>query len=179
MTRPPEEKPGPPPLARARLVIGIPTVPRPRPHLFETIDSILRGIPPGARDRVVLVVYNAAAPPEAHALARALPARHAAEVDAGRLRVLENPDGHAALAGIEARCPPGERPDYFRWRCKLVLDFSRLVSFASALGDYYLHVEDDMLAAPDFLQKLEGWFDRHRPLPRLPRMVGVATSRIR
>jgi glycosyl transferase family 54 (putative N-acetylglucosaminyltransferase) len=146
-------------LRDSRLVIGVPTVPRRRDYLAGALGSLVAGIPEEARDRVAVVVLNAAVPPSSHPAVAEAAARHRALVDAGLLTFIDNPAGHPALAQPAAGRRPGERPERFAWRRKLVLDFAHLARICSRRGDVYLHVEDDTLAAPDLVPELTRWYD--------------------
>jgi hypothetical protein len=135
-----------------KLVIGIPTVPRPRDYLSGTIDSIVAGIAPEAWPRVEIVVFNASVPPERHRAARALAARHPDLARSGRLTIIED------RARDDVSPSPPSRD---AWRRKLILDFVHLARACAVRGDHYLHVEDDVLAAAGFHADLERWFDDH------------------
>ncbi|HEY4184795.1 MAG TPA: hypothetical protein VGP07_06975 [Polyangia bacterium] len=147
-------------LADAKLVIGIPTVPRTPSQLGRTLASIVDGIPPHLRAHVKVVVFNAAAPPASHGEVQALRDQYADLLRSGWLTVLENPGGYPPCAEDDPGRRPGEELSYLQWRRKVVLDFAHVAGHCAARGDFYLHVEDDMLATRDFLSKLIDWVDR-------------------
>lgn len=165
-------------LRDSRLVIGIPTVSRDRDYLLETVGSIVAGVPAVARGGVEVVVFNAEAEPDRHKGVARLLAAHGDLVRAGFLHVAANPDGHAELRGwrppaaevIRDRPHLGLKLDrlddeglraWSRWETKLALDAAYLMQHAAPRGDYYLHVEDDFVAAPGFYRRLVAWVDEH------------------
>jgi len=147
-------------LSESRLVIGIPTVRRRRDYLLETVDSIVTNVPQHARHRVELVVFNANVPPERHVRVGTLATRHAALLKSGFLSILTNPDGHPELKSgpplLAKQLATQEKQD---WETKLTLDAAYLMRYGAERGDYYLHVEDDFLAADGFYPRLVEWFD--------------------
>jgi hypothetical protein len=149
-------------LSECRLIIGIPTVRRQRDYLLETVDSLVANIPRRARARVEIVVFNADVPPEMHARVGELATRHAELVDAGFLRILTNPHGHPELSrGPAVLATHSSDAEKQAWQTKLTLDATYLMRYAAARGAYYLHVEDDFVAAEGFYDRLEEWFDRN------------------
>jgi N-Acetylglucosaminyltransferase-IV (GnT-IV) conserved region len=147
-------------LDRSRLVIGVPTVPRHSDYVERTVDSIVAGIPPGAWNRVEIVVFDATQPPVRHAAVARIEARYREQIELGRLTILRNECGYPQLqvdpVGGTDREEPARRSF---WQRKLVLDFVHLARFCAQRGDYYLHVEDDSIATVDFLEHLTKWFD--------------------
>ncbi len=149
-------------LSESRLVIGIPTVRRRRDYLLETVDALITNIPRQARPRVELIVFNADVPPEKHVRVGELAKRHADLIQAGFLSILTNPDGHPELShspSVFARQPTDLRNRV--WEAKLTLDAAYLMRHGAARGDYYLHIEDDYLAADGFYERLVEWFDQN------------------
>jgi hypothetical protein len=138
-------------LADGRLVIAVPTVPRERDYVEETVEALLGGVPPAARARTELVLFNATVPPARHAAAARLARRHA-----GRITVLDNPDGYPSLEDGAARAADPRR---HAWRKKVALDLARLTRFCATRGDLCLYVEDDVLPERGYLTALTRWFD--------------------
>ena len=154
--------PGTKRLSESRLVIGIPTVRRQRDYLLETVDSLIINIPRQARSRVELIIFNADVPPEKHKQVGDLAKRHITLLKSGFLSILTNPDGHPELS----KGPLGfaQQPTDLRhraWEAKLTLDAAYLMRHGAGRGDYYLHVEDDFLAADGFYERLVEWFDQN------------------
>jgi len=154
--------PDPKLLRDSRLVIGIPTVHRKRDYLLETVDTLITNIPRHARSRVELIVFNADVPPEKHVRVSELAQRHAALIDSGFLSILTNPHGYPELSR-KAPVLATHTTDLERlaWEAKLTLDATYLMRHGAARGDYYLHVEDDFLAAEGFYERLVEWFDHN------------------
>jgi glycosyl transferase family 54 (putative N-acetylglucosaminyltransferase) len=154
--------PGTKRLSESRLVIGIPTVRRRRDYLLETVDALITNIPRQARPRVELIVFNADVPPEKHVRVGDLANRYAALLKSGFLSILTNPHGHPELSSRPSVLaqPPADWQKQ-AWNAKLTLDAAYLMRHGAERGDYYLHVEDDFLAADGFYGRLVGWFDQN------------------
>jgi hypothetical protein len=149
-------------LGDATLVIGIPTVSRPRDYLLETIDSIVAGIPEHSRGRVEVVIFNAEVPSERHSAFARLRTRYRRLVDAGFLTLMTAPGPHPELAeqriaGRVRRQQLGS--EYWNWEARLVLDAARIMEICRPRADYYLHLEDDVVVAENFYDELVRWFD--------------------
>jgi hypothetical protein len=150
-------------LGESKLVIGIPTVRRHRDYLLETVDALIMNIPKQVRAQVELIVFNADVSPEQHVQVGNLAARHAALIESGFLTILTNPGGHPELGGRSSSFekPAVKRWENKAWEVKLTLDATYLMRYGAERGDYYLHLEDDFLAADGFYQRLVEWFDRN------------------
>lgn len=148
------------PLRESKLVIGIPTVHRPRNYLLDTITRVVSGMPASV-DRVEVVVFNADAVPERHTQFHALAKRYAALVNIGTLTLItpttpQRPFASSTVAA-ERRRTLGD--EYWMWEAKLVLDAAQLMEECRHRGDYYLHLEDDVIAVDHFYDRLIEWFD--------------------
>lgn len=130
-------------LREGRLVIGIPTVPRERDYLEEVVAAIVRG----ASRRAEMVVFDASATPHpaAERVARRFP-----------VTVIANRAGYPGLADGAGQ---DRNPRHWMWRKKLALDLAFLARACAGRGDYWLHVQDDVVARPRFLERLTEWFD--------------------
>jgi hypothetical protein len=143
-----------------QFVIGIPTVRRDRDYLLETFDRLLEQIPPDERARVAIVVFNADPEPALHSQCRELADRHAALIESGFLTILRNPKGYPELPDDRPASDGADRTAaYDRWKTKLLLDAVYLFNFCTDRGEYYIHLEDDVVVANGFLERLRAWLD--------------------
>ena len=145
----------------AKFVIGIPTVRRKRDYLLETFDTLLEQIPPNERARVAIVVFNAEPEPAVHAQCRELADRHVALIESGLLTILTNPNGYPELAGdrTASNAAADRTAAYDHWKTKLLLDAVYLFNFCMDRGEYYVHLEDDVLVAEGFWTRLHAWLE--------------------
>ena len=138
---------------KRKFVIGIPTVRREPAYLVKTVRSLVTNLRPVDRERCCIVIFDA-------------------EERSG-----ENP----ALGVIEKTFPDlfeSSFITYFRrhdslpptdeklslkarWQQKQSLDCAELFCFCRDLGEYYLHVEDDVVACSGFLEAIEQCLSTH------------------
>ena len=145
-----------------KFVIGIPTVRRSYDYLPVTLDSIISQIPVVDRAQVEIVLFNADLPPEHHAQVAALSQTYRPLIDIGFLTILTNPCGHPQLIERFSHADAcGDNVSYGQWAAKLVLDCVYLLNFCATRGTYYLHLEDDVIAAEGFWSTFTGWFETH------------------
>lgn len=135
-----------------RYVIGIPTVARRRGYLAETVASVLSAMNAGDLKRTRIVIFNGDNPPESNAEIHALSTRYAEHCACGTLR-------------IEHRREPVVLEDCDEktlWWRKQTLDGAALLEHCQSWGDYYLHLEDDIVARPGFLEVIDSKLEAHR-----------------
>jgi hypothetical protein len=122
-----------------RLVVGLCTVAgRATSYLGGTVESLL-GQRSGRSDTVV-VVYHCDPRGVENPDVEAIRARFAGALASGALRV------------VRVDVPPGVSHDdaYLAWRAKQNHDFSEAFRLGAGQGDYYMHVEDDVVACRDY-----------------------------
>lgn len=136
-----------------RIVVGMPSVARAVDLLPQTMARLDAGIGDGGDELLEVVVVNASVPPEAHRAARHLPPHP-------RLTILERHGSHPAL--VDAVDTDDGR--YRQWMIKQSLDHALVMEACIDRGDLYLHVEDDALAASQWLALLRAWLRRHEGL---------------
>eukprot|EP00741_Cyanophora_paradoxa_P004283 tig00000792_g4158.t1 len=168
-----------------RFVFGIPTVSRYKNYLVDTMNSVMRGVPEADRQRVKFVVLNGQEPPEAHSAVAALRSARRADLDSGHLTIIEKRGGHAEMNGTLKRTH-GDSIERVRWRSKqapppaplpaapLKLPSSSLplchpylayILYGPYLrppaGEYYIQLEDDVVAAAGWFTEMESWTRKH------------------
>ncbi len=140
----------------ARLVIGIPSVPRAHGYVERTVRSVVAAVDADT----VLVVLNAADPADSHVEISRVRDEHRALIEGGRLCIIEKP---------HAPTPPGDFPPagedehaaYARWMTQHNLDVAFLMNACTSRGDFYVHLEDDVIAADGWLATFREWKARH------------------
>lgn len=135
----------------SRFVVGIPSVRRRRDYVERTIAALLANAGP-AIDSCTFVLLNAEQPPSAHRAIDRIRARHARDLAAGRLRIVDAPRHAIEVAEVE-----WELPLQTRWRAKQVLDCVALMEAARPLGEFYLHLEDDIAPCANWVDGIEAF----------------------
>jgi len=124
-----------------RLVIGLCTVgTRKKSYLLQTIRSLLRNR--SGRSDIVIAVYHCDLTGSANESVEALKREFGHEIDVGGLKVfrVDNHPDHIGRSDAYS--------SYDSWRSKQNFDCSEAFRRSQDLGDYYTHVEDDVVACP-------------------------------
>ncbi|NXC99883.1 MGT4B acetylglucosaminyltransferase, partial [Certhia familiaris] len=139
------------------LVMGIPTVKREKQnYLIDTLNSLLYQLSEEQRKDCVIIIFIA----ECVCLLcvysdNSLP-RFPREVQSGVLEVISPPASYYPdLSNLKKTL--GDSEDRVRWRTKQNLDYSFLMLYAQPKGTFYLQLEDDILAKPDFIESIKSF----------------------
>ncbi|MGH9872351.1 MAG: hypothetical protein ACRD9S_07780 [Pyrinomonadaceae bacterium] len=136
-----------------RFVIGIPTVGRPRAYLLQTVASLIRGMSDVDRERSRIVIFDAedeaGANPSIAKLTQTWPALIASEF----ITVLRREEPlELNPAGLSLK---------EHWQRKQTLDCAELFRRCGRMAEYYVHVEDDVIACPNFLDIVDRRLESH------------------
>jgi hypothetical protein len=146
-------------LEQARIVIGIPTIEREHSYVEANLEMLFRNLPsPATRFKVVL---SSADPLASGATVSRIRQRFRSEIESGLLE-LRHADNPGRAANIEKFGKRG-------WEANLTDDSCSLIQHCVALGEIYLHLEDDAVVCTDFWTKFEHWY-------RIRKMAGVDWS---
>ena len=145
-----------------KVVYGIPTVARPKKQLYlsETLNSLLSDPSSIQQLNVLLIIF-------------------VADIDTDRCQevfdmVMSDHDQSFRTGNIEVVCPhptlyPSlddlpitleDNKDRIKWRSKQNLDFAFLMWYASRKGEYYVQLEDDIVAAIDYAYHIDHHVDK-------------------
>ncbi|KAF1495881.1 Alpha-1,3-mannosyl-glycoprotein 4-beta-N-acetylglucosaminyltransferase B, partial [Eudyptula minor novaehollandiae] len=146
------------------LVMGIPTVKREKQHyLINTLHSLLYELSEEQKNDCVIIIFVG----EVTAV-RGCPEKsfqgmgsHQAsfhsfpkEIQSGVLEVISPPASYyPELSNLKKTF--GDSEDRVRWRTKQNLDYSFLMLYAQPKGTFYLQLEDDIIAKPDYIQSIK------------------------
>ncbi|NXJ04995.1 MGT4B acetylglucosaminyltransferase, partial [Odontophorus gujanensis] len=149
------------------LVMGVPTVKREKQsYLMSTLRSLLYGLSEKQKNDCVIIIFVA----EVSLLLMfiifsgcvcfivCLAFLHSfpREVQSGVLEVISPPASYYPdLSNL--RKTFGDSEDRVRWRTKQNLDYSFLMLYAQPKGTFYLQLEDDIIAKPDYVQSIENF----------------------
>jgi hypothetical protein len=153
---------------RHYFMIGISTVNRKHNYLLTTLKSFIGALSGSLEQQAIrIVVYNADVPPSKHTDIPLVKERFATEIQSGLLEIVERPDGDKPYPQL--RDPSnltvrwGDDQRRIAWRSKQVLDVAFLMEYAyehAAQHQYFLMMEDDIVASPGFPTKIRDWVDK-------------------
>uniref|UniRef100_A0A8C8BCT8 MGAT4 family member D n=1 Tax=Otus sunia TaxID=257818 RepID=A0A8C8BCT8_9STRI len=139
--------------------IGIPTVKREKQHyLINTLHSLLYEFSEEQKNDCVIIIFVAEQwdyiynvkyyymMASLHSFPR--------EIQSGVLEVISPPASYYPdLSNLKQTF--GDSEDRVRWRTKQNLDYSFLMLYAKPKGTFYLQLEDDIIAKPDYIQRIK------------------------
>ncbi|XP_021252695.1 alpha-1,3-mannosyl-glycoprotein 4-beta-N-acetylglucosaminyltransferase-like protein MGAT4D isoform X4 [Numida meleagris] len=140
------------------VVMGIPTVKREKQsYLMSTLHSLLYGLSEKQKNDCVIIIFVAEVNAEyVSSVAESVKTSFPREVQSGVLEIISPPASYYPdLSNL--RKTFGDSEDRVRWRTKQNLDYSFLMLYAQHKGTYYLQLEDDIIAKPDYIQSIENF----------------------
>ena len=143
------------------LAIGIPTVNRPKQlYLLETLKSLLNSIAKSDLSRVLIIIYIGEKE-QSHVdfLMDLIRQNFLSEVRQGIIDVIAPPEFYYPDLD-DLPLTFGDSAQRVKWRSKQNLDYSYLMMYAQGKGEYYLQLEDDIIATNGFVKKIEGFVNR-------------------
>ncbi|KAK9681332.1 hypothetical protein QE152_g38390 [Popillia japonica] len=138
------------------IVLGIPTVHREKQnYLMDTLTSLIDGMTPEESEDVVMVIFVAETELEyVLQIAKEVEMRFSAHVDSGLIEVVSPSPAYYPDMG-KLRITLGDSMERVRWRSKQNLDFAFLMSYCQPKGTFYVQLEDDILAKPDYISEMK------------------------
>ncbi|XP_069487276.1 alpha-1,3-mannosyl-glycoprotein 4-beta-N-acetylglucosaminyltransferase-like protein MGAT4D isoform X2 [Ambystoma mexicanum] len=138
------------------LVMGIPTVKRDKKsYLMDTLSSLFYELSPGEKNECLLIVFIAEDDAKyVNAIADSVNQRFPNEIQSGLLEVIAPPVGYYPdFSTIKETF--GDSKERVRWRTKQNLDYSFLMLYAQPKGVFYLQLEDDIIAKPQYFPSIK------------------------
>ncbi|NXF21873.1 MGT4B acetylglucosaminyltransferase, partial [Rhodinocichla rosea] len=135
------------------LVMGIPTVKREKQnYLIDTLHSLLYQLSEEQKKDCVIIIFVAEVSVHGKDSLPSFPR----EVQSGVLEVISPPASYYPdLSNLEKTL--GDSEERVRWRTKQNLDYSFLMLYAQPKGTFYLQLEDDIIAKPDFIESIKSF----------------------
>uniref|UniRef100_A0A8B9GA14 MGAT4 family member D n=1 Tax=Amazona collaria TaxID=241587 RepID=A0A8B9GA14_9PSIT len=135
------------------LVMGIPTLKREKQHyLISTLHSLLYELSEEEKNDCMIIVFVA----EVSFIAESVKTSFPREIQSGVLEVISPPASYYPdLSNLKQMF--GDPEDRVRWRTKQNLDYSFLMLYAQPKGRFYLQLEDDIIAKPDYIQGIRNF----------------------
>ncbi|XP_075357146.1 alpha-1,3-mannosyl-glycoprotein 4-beta-N-acetylglucosaminyltransferase-like protein MGAT4D isoform X1 [Mycteria americana] len=140
------------------LVIGIPTVKREKQHyLINTLHSLTYELSEEQKNDCVIIIFVAEVNAEyVNSVAEDVKTSFPREIQSGVLEVISPPASYYPdLSNLKKTF--GDSEDRVRWRTKQNLDYSFLMLYAQPKGTFYLQLEDDIIAKPDYIQSIQNF----------------------
>uniref|UniRef100_A0A8D3BVT9 Alpha-1,3-mannosyl-glycoprotein 4-beta-N-acetylglucosaminyltransferase B n=1 Tax=Scophthalmus maximus TaxID=52904 RepID=A0A8D3BVT9_SCOMX len=140
------------------IVMGVPSVKREvHSYLTDTLSSLMSELSAAEKDDCVIVVLIAEADQQyAGSVADNLKLLFPAEIQSGLLEVV-SPSVHFYPDFSRLRESFGDPKERVRWRTKQNLDYCFLMMYAQTKGTYYVQLEDDIVARPNFFTTMKNF----------------------
>ncbi|XP_008284328.1 alpha-1,3-mannosyl-glycoprotein 4-beta-N-acetylglucosaminyltransferase B [Stegastes partitus] len=140
------------------IVMGVPSVKREvHSYLTDTLSSLMSELSATEKDDCVIVVLIAEADQQyASSVADNLKRLFPAEIQSGLLEVV-SPSVHFYPDFSRLRESFGDPKERVRWRTKQNLDYCFLMMYAQTKGTYYVQLEDDIVARPNYFTTMKNF----------------------
>ncbi|XP_053512818.1 alpha-1,3-mannosyl-glycoprotein 4-beta-N-acetylglucosaminyltransferase B isoform X1 [Artibeus jamaicensis] len=140
------------------VVMGIPSVRREvHSYLTDTLHSLISELSPQEKEDSVIVVLIAETDPQyTSAVTESIKALFPTEIHSGLLEVI-SPSPHFYPDFSRLRESFGDPKERVRWRTKQNLDYCFLMMYAQSKGIYYVQLEDDIVAKPNYLSTMKNF----------------------
>ncbi|XP_023599657.1 alpha-1,3-mannosyl-glycoprotein 4-beta-N-acetylglucosaminyltransferase B [Myotis lucifugus] len=140
------------------VVMGIPSVRREvHSYLTDTLHSLISELSPQEKEDSVIVVLIAETDPQYTSLVTDnIKALFPTEIHSGLLEVIA-PSPHFYPDFSRLRESFGDPKERVRWRTKQNLDYCFLMMYAQSKGIYYVQLEDDIVAKPNYLSTMKNF----------------------
>uniref|UniRef100_A0A7M4ENQ7 MGAT4 family member D n=1 Tax=Crocodylus porosus TaxID=8502 RepID=A0A7M4ENQ7_CROPO len=138
------------------LVMGIPTVKREKQsYLIDTLNSLFFDASEEQKNDCVVIIFVVNAE-YVNSIAEDVRTRFPNEVQSGVLEVISPPASYYPdLSTLKETF--GDSKERVRWRTKQNLDYSFLMLYAQPKGTFYLQLEDDIIAKPQYIQSVKSF----------------------
>uniref|UniRef100_A0A2K5HPF8 Alpha-1,3-mannosyl-glycoprotein 4-beta-N-acetylglucosaminyltransferase B n=1 Tax=Colobus angolensis palliatus TaxID=336983 RepID=A0A2K5HPF8_COLAP len=140
------------------VVMGIPSVRREvHSYLTDTLHSLISELSPQEKEDSVIVVLIAETDSQyTSAVTENIKALFPTEIHSGLLEVI-SPSPHFYPDFSRLRESFGDPKERVRWRTKQNLDYCFLMMYAQSKGIYYVQLEDDIVAKPNYLSTMKNF----------------------
>ncbi|XP_025243553.1 alpha-1,3-mannosyl-glycoprotein 4-beta-N-acetylglucosaminyltransferase B isoform X2 [Theropithecus gelada] len=147
-----------PPSPIVSVVMGIPSVRREvHSYLTDTLHSLISELSPQEKEDSVIVVLIAETDSQyTSAVTENIKALFPTEIHSGLLEVI-SPSPHFYPDFSRLRESFGDPKERVRWRTKQNLDYCFLMMYAQSKGIYYVQLEDDIVAKPNYLSTMKNF----------------------
>ena len=145
-----------------KYVYGIPTIARQRKvnYLLQTLNSLFKDVVSIENMNVLILIMVADLDTDKCGLVTdMIKDNHSQFIDRGMLEIIcPHPSLYPSLAN--AKRTLGDPEVRFMWRSKQNLDFAFLMWYASSKGEYYIQLEDDVIATDRYAYYVNDYVDK-------------------
>jgi hypothetical protein len=148
------------PSRKYKYIIGMASVKRQTDYLSKTVEQLLNQLDSEFVDNTLVVVFNAELDPSAHTVAIDLSKRYSsiAVIDRTTLKeVYSKLYSNFLDPQYELRNKYQDDKERIYWRSKQALDAAYLMSYAESRSEYYLHLEDDLQPAKNYMRDIDNF----------------------
>uniref|UniRef100_A0AAY4BRE4 Alpha-1,3-mannosyl-glycoprotein 4-beta-N-acetylglucosaminyltransferase B n=1 Tax=Denticeps clupeoides TaxID=299321 RepID=A0AAY4BRE4_9TELE len=140
------------------IVMGVPSVKREvHSYLTDTLTSLMSELSPAEKEDCVIVVFIAETDQQyANSVADNLKRLFPAEIQSGLLEII-SPSVHFYPDFSRLKESFGDPKERVRWRTKQNLDYCFLMMYAQTKGTYYVQLEDDIVARPNYFTTMKNF----------------------
>ncbi|KAJ4933693.1 hypothetical protein JOQ06_030517, partial [Pogonophryne albipinna] len=145
-------------LCSITMVMGIPTVRRKvKSYLSETLRSLIDKLSPEEKLDCVIIVYVGETDVDyVNSVVAGLEKEFSIELSSGLLEVISPPAAYyPELTNLKETF--GDSKERVKWRTKQNLDYSFLMMYAVSKGVYYVQLEDDIVAKPNYFATMKNF----------------------
>ncbi|EJW83186.1 MGAT4B protein [Wuchereria bancrofti] len=150
-------------MTKTDLVIGIPTVARlNQSYLIPTLQSLIGGMASSEIKMVTIIVLISDSKGPNSSFVKyqctSLQSEFPFELNSGLLTVIVPPnEWYSDLYSVTPTF--NDSPERMYWRTKQNLDYMYLMLYSQQRGEYYLQLEDDVLAKPGYVSRIKKFID--------------------
>ncbi|XP_036158106.1 alpha-1,3-mannosyl-glycoprotein 4-beta-N-acetylglucosaminyltransferase A isoform X2 [Myotis myotis] len=140
------------------IVMGIPTVKREvKSYLVETLHSLIDNLYPEEKLDCVIVVFIGETDIDyVHGVIASLEKEFSKEISSGLVEIISPPGSYYPdLTNLKTTF--GDSKERVRWRTKQNLDYCFLMMYAQEKGIYYIQLEDDIIAKPNYFNTIKNF----------------------
>lgn len=140
------------------MVMGIPTVRRKvKSYLAETLHSLIDKLSAEEKlDCLIIVFVGETDTDYVHSVVAGLEREFSTELGSGLLEVISPPASYYPDLST-LRETFGDSKERVKWRTKQNLDYSFLMMYAGSRGVYYVQLEDDIVAKPNYFATMKNF----------------------
>lgn len=140
------------------MVLGIPTVHREKQnYLLDTLTSLIDGMSQEeANDSLIVIFVAETNLSYVLQVAKEVETRFLQQIDSGIIEIISpSPAYYPNLDDLPQTL--GDSAERVRWRSKQNLDYAFLMSYCQPKGTFYVQLEDDILAKPNYIQEMKNF----------------------
>ena len=141
-------------------MIGVPTVKRSKAYyLLDTIESLINGLSRSEQSEVVIVIFVAEFNTEFRKKVKTdITKRFPSEVESGLIQCIIAPQEYYPSMKNLPRFY-NDSKERVLWRSKQALDYSFLYFHCADMAQYFMQLEDDVLAEDSYLPKIKSFIN--------------------